>query len=359
VITNAGVVTRPAHNETDVIVKLTATISCGDATNIKEFNLTVLKEIAPPEPITEGISLITPDKISGKAGTQFNVVVKAGSWTNEQIKLIDGIIAMSSQLKVADVKIGNLLRGGNLEYHQDLDGKLRFAYLGTNLDDITLDSPTFPVELMTITLELNSDVALQQLNIKAENLTLKTGSKASPIDFNVTDAGSKDIEVVDPTVQEVVAKARTLYVGDGIDLISANQKAVAVEFTNLTGTPKIMYNGIELVYSQEITDKKGVKTYVAIIETDVTDEALSIAKNYTIGEVEANSIKFADTNNDNLINAQDALNTLAVWLRKTPVTNNNQILVMNVNADGSITTLDVLAIIENYVNNAEFDIITK
>ncbi|MFZ2540028.1 MAG: hypothetical protein WAX04_14200 [Oscillospiraceae bacterium] len=121
-----------------------------------------------------------------------------------------------------------------------------------------------------------------------------------------------------------------------------------------------MFEGTELSYSSEMSAKKGVPTYVALINSSVSLESLNTAAEYTVtNDANLNAIKFADTNNDKVINAQDALDTLSAWLRKTPVTQDKQIMVMNVTADSSITTLDVLATMESYVNAVELQIISK
>ena len=48
------------------------------------------------------------------------------------------------------------------------------------------------------------------------------------------------------------------------------------------------------------------------------------------------------------------------WLRKEGTTpDDTGILVMNVNGDSRINTFDALAIVENFVNDSVFSIVTK
>ena len=164
-------------------------------------------------------------------------------------------------------------------------------------------------------------------------------------------------------VQGVSYSAWVLYEGDGVDLIPADKKAVAVAITGINSASKLTYNdGTNTVvfrYSQEITAKSGVVTYLALVDSAMDMAKFVDANNFTrSGDPE--TITFGDTNGDGVINAQDALNVVDAWLRKEGTTSDGTgILIMNVNGDSRINTFDALAIVESFVNDSVFSIITK
>ena len=87
--------------------------------------------------------------------------------------------------------------------------------------------------------------------------------------------------------------------------------------------------------------------------------AFSNAANYTVEGGAAQTITFGDSNGDGLVNAQDALAAVDLWLRKTDAPADNGILAMNVNADARINTFDALGIVEHFVDGDEFAVVTK
>ncbi len=309
------------------------------------------------QPLDEGVSILLPEKVEGAQGSEFNAVVQVGSWTDETLKLIDGVFSVPQGLEVVDVTMGGQLTGGEVNYNL-ADGKLRFAYMSSGLEDVVLNGATFPAELMTITLRFTEEVSADgKIAITAESINLRSSSDAAGTALNVSGAMG-EVDVAKP-VPQVTATARALYTGDGTDLIEENQMAVAVEFLNLPENSKVMLGETELLYSAEITAKKGVTTYVAIVDAATDMAQLDEIASYTITQEVHGSVTFADTNEDGVINAQDSLNTLSLWLRETPLESDTQILVSNVNADGAINTVDVLAIMEMFVNARELDIITR
>ena len=70
-------------------------------------------------------------------------------------------------------------------------------------------------------------------------------------------------------------------------------------------------------------------------------------------------ITFGDSNGDGVINAQDALAAVDCWLRKGEEPNDDQILILNVNADSRINTFDALGIVEKFVSGSEYGVVTK
>ena len=86
-----------------------------------------------------------------------------------------------------------------------------------------------------------------------------------------------------------------------------------------------------------------------------------VSKTYmTIPGGTASNITFGDTNGDGVINAQDALAAVDMWLRKGDEPTDDEILTANVNGDARIDTYDALAIVEAFVyNDREYAIVTK
>ena len=144
-------------------------------------------------------------------------------------------------------------------------------------------------------------------------------------------------------------------------MIPLNKKAVAVEFINIEGTPKIIFgDNTEMTYNEELTNKKGVKTYVALVDSTVEFEDFNDISKYLIdSSLEVSSMKFGDVNDDNIVNAQDALNTLSTWLRKSSAPEGIKVIKMNVTGDSRINTSDALGIMEYYVNGKEFSILNN
>ena len=68
---------------------------------------------------------------------------------------------------------------------------------------------------------------------------------------------------------------------------------------------------------------------------------------------------FGDSNADGVINAQDALAAVDCWLRKIEITSDDQILALNVNGDSRLNTFDALGIVESFVNNSDFSVVSK
>jgi hypothetical protein len=158
---------------------------------------------------------------------------------------------------------------------------------------------------------------------------------------------------------EIAVTARELFTGDGIDLIPATLRAYAVEVSGITAGAKVTYKGTNLVYSPQMTAYSGRPTYVLFTATTASFGDVINAENYALGTGSASAVKFGDTDGNGLINAQDALDVVSAWLRKTEVSTNYQILTMNVTSDSRINTFDALAIMENYVSGTEFVIISR
>ncbi len=321
--------------------------------------------VTPPATTDFSATLGLPEKVENVVGRTFNGVVSVNGWNNEGgFKLIDLIVTVPEGLAVTNVTAGSRLVGGTISYHLASDGKLRIVYFDANANsDLTVSGETFPLELFNITFSIEDVNAGDVLDISISEMSLKLTSDS-------TDNESKvEIETEEAEGSVTVVEGRTfsagvLYEGDGIDLIPADKKAVVITVTQLEGVKKLTYNDgtntVEFKYNAEISAKLGVTAYVALVDASIETENFEIAENYTIDEADADSITFGDINSDGVINAQDALAAVDMWLRKGDEPTDDEILTANVSGDARIDTYDALAIVEAFVyDDREYAIVTK
>ncbi|MEG1870025.1 MAG: dockerin type I domain-containing protein, partial [Oscillospiraceae bacterium] len=305
-----------------------------------------------PPTSTTGVSISVPRKISGKQDSILYAVVQLNELPQGKFKLLDGVINIPDELAVEDVVIGSRFDGGKLQYKLDeVEDKLRFVYTNTELNDIIVNGTTFPVDLITIKLKVKTNLSRvdgYKLEISAGGISLKTTSKDAPFIFDTSHSTATS------TVTKNGILAKELYAGDGIDVIPANKKAVALEFLNITEAPEITFGNIVLYHSAQLTQKNGTPTYVTLVDKT---QAMEDITQFTITEKPSAEIIFGDTNTDKVVNAQDALNVVSAWLRKGEAPTDEKILSMNVNSDARINTVDAMAIMENYINNSELAVL--
>ncbi len=320
--------------------------------------------VTPPTTEGVGATLGLPEKVENVPGTTFNAVISVNGWDNDgAYKLLDMIVNVPEGLTVANVVVSNRLVGGTLSYNLS-GGKLRIVYFDANTgSDLTVNGESFPLELLTITFTVGDVEADDNFAISVSDMNLKLTSDPTDENSNV------EIDTEDATGNVTVVDGRTfsagvLYEGDGVDLIPADKKAVVVTVTDLEGAKKLTYNDgtnvIEFKYSAEISAKLGVTAYVALVDADIAIENFENEDYFTIDEADADSITFGDINGDGVINAQDALAAVDMWLRKGDAPTDDDILSANVNGDGRIDTYDALAIVEAFVyGDRQYAVVTK
>ena len=321
--------------------------------------------VTPPATTDFSATLGLPENVENVAGATFNGVVSVNGWNNEGgFKLIDLIVTVPKGLAVTNVTAGSRLVGGTISYNLASDGKLRIVYFDANANsDLTVSGETFPIELFNITFSVEDVTAGDVLDIAISDMSLKLTSDS-------TDNESKvEIETEEAEGSVTVVEGRTfsagvLYEGDGIDLIPADKKAVVITVTQLEGAKKLTYSDgaytIEFKYNAEISAKLGEAAYVALVDAEIATESFENADYFTIDEAGADSITFGDINSDGVINAQDALAAVDMWLRKGDEPTDDEILTANVNGDSRIDTYDALAIVEAFVyDDREYAIVTK
>ena len=302
------------------------------------------------------VSLNNINNVEGKKGTEFKVSAYLNNFpTKTEIRTSEIVFDIPNDLEVKDVNLNNkVIKADNWDWNVS-DNKLRIAL--ANLDDspIFTNNASSNKNIINLTLALKEDKNEgDKTKLSMSQFTFR-GNENVDIDYDISKA-TCDISFV----QKQVAQAfpRELYKSEGTEVIPKDMKAVAVEFTNISEIPNIKYKDIEFFYSPEYTKNNGKTTYVSIVPDSLSLEELSNISNYTINNTKAqNELIFGDFNNDG-IDAQDALSAVSAWLRKSNLSE-KQMLSTNVSADGKINTKDAMDIVDNYVSNKEFNILSK
>ncbi|MBR5490437.1 MAG: hypothetical protein IKV79_04105 [Oscillospiraceae bacterium] len=334
--------------------------------SLYDYSDVVIDEPTPAPETDEMIATIgLPAQING--ADAFNGVISINKWDNEgAYKLIDFIVEVPEGIDVTDVSAGSRLAGGEISWNLEADtGLLRVVYFDANENtDLTITGEEFPAELFTISFKAMNIEGGEKINIGIGGMSVKLSSdssdeKAMIVVDTENEKASGEVEVV----VGISYSAVCLYTGDNIDLIPEAKKAIAVAVTGIVNGTKLSYNdgtnAIDFNYSAEITEKTGISSYVALVDTEIATENFANEDYFTIPGGEAPAISFGDTNSDGTINAQDALNIVNSWLRIGEELADNDILVQNVNGDSRINTFDALGIVEKFVNGADFGVVTK
>jgi len=310
-----------------------------------------------PQNVNALISIEAPDSIMGKANQSFNAIIKTDAFPSGDYKLMDGVINIPDEFSVESVTAGSAITGGTIAWnYNSTDKKLRFVYTNADLNSIGISVNEFPAELLVINMKLKTDIDVSvnpDTDITVGGMTLKEASDKPAFIFDI----SKAVKTIAFT--DIAFTVRELFRGDDIDLIPSNKRAIAITVSNIEDGKKVSYKGADLIHSAEMTQKHGVNTYVLIVNPTEEDSNFINSSNYTVNSESAPTVKFGDTDGNGIINAQDALDVISGWIRKTSVDTDMKILRMNVTSDSRINTFDALAIMENYVNASEFVIVSK
>lgn len=318
---------------------------------------------------TPKVTIVLPPEITDDVGETFNATIYLDQWNNDAgYKLIDFVVNVPEGLSVVNVTAGNRISGGSVNYNlESSTGKLRVVYVDANNNsDIKVvnneSGNAFPALFFTVTFMVDSVNEGDKLNITIGGMSFKLNSDSTDENAMVvanTEKASGNIEVV----KGISYSAVCLYTGDDIDLIPSTKKAVAVCVVGVEDATELIYNDgtneYNFKYSEEISEKTGVFTYVALVGAEIDMEEFVNKENFTITEDNANTITFGDANFDGIVNAQDALLAVDTWLRKTDAPDDNEILALNVNGDSRVNTFDALGIIESFVGDSEYLIISK
>ena len=309
--------------------------------------------------------MTAPEKVENKAGTTFNVGVSISGWDNNVgYKLLDAIMTIPDVLEVTNVTMGNRISGGSVQWELEKEtGKLRIVYADlSQKSDLVIADGDAVAELMTIGLKIPAELditKIKSLPLAITGMSLKLNSDSSDeaaiyiVDTSKTNCSISVVKGISYTVKQ-------LYQGDGVDLIPENKIAIAVAVTGVETQAAISHSsGVTLYYNVAITEKTGVTTYIALIEKGTALVEFVDADKYSFGTGTANSLTFGDTNDDGVINAEDALAAVNAWLRKGDALTDRDILELNVNGDARINTFDALGIAEFFVDGSTFAVVTR
>jgi hypothetical protein len=305
-------------------------------------------------------------QITAESGTEFNAIIDVEAWGIDGARIIEGVVRMPSGVSVLEVIPSEALSGGSVRFNMDA-GVLRFAYLPLESDGRTIASNAtqFPASLFTLRLKLTSSLADgTALTFSIDSLRVLTDAKAPAFYYDVAQALASTTAKTSSTPPGedpvFVPFARVLFTGDGFDLIPQGKKGVAINFLGLEGTPAILFSGQPVFYNAEMSSRYRTTIYLALLEPSVALESLNDADNYSATTGSPQAVRFGKTSGaSGPVNAQDALNTLSAWLRKTPAPEGAGILAANVSGDGRIDSVDVLGIVENYIDGKPFRILVK
>ena len=191
-----------------------------------------------------------------------------------------------------------------------------------------------------------------------------TTSYHSTTNSAVTTETTTTIKTATSVPEKINFSAVCLYKGDDTEIISSSEMAVAVAVKNAEQNVMITYDDgkhtAEFLYNEDVSEKLGFYVYTAIVDSDMDMNKFTESKNYIINKsLSGEKILFGDTNGDGIINAQDALDTVNVWLGKKELDNRRQILNYNVKPDGRINNLDAFEIVDFFVNGNDFTITDK
>ena len=334
-----------------------ALFDCSDVTFDEKAEVVVGKPVA-----TIGL----PTEITNDIGMSFNAAISIDQWNNTAgYKLIDFIVNIPEGLSVTGVTAGKRLGGGSVNYNLEADtGKLRVVYFDANEhSDLTISGTAFPAQLFTIGFRVEKVLeANKKLDIGISGMSIKLSSdSADEAAMVVVDNTKATGSVV--VVEGISYSAVCLYTGDNIDVIPSTKKAVAVAITGVDDVMRLTYddgtNKYEFKYSEEIHKKTGIPTYVALVDASIEMTQFVNEANFTLSDETVSTVAFGDANGDGVVNAQDALAAVDTWLRKAGAPSDDEILALNVNSDSRINTFDALGIVEAFVGESEYMILTK
>ena len=299
-------------------------------------------------------------------GAAFNATVSINKWDNEAAyKLIDLIVNIPEGVSVTDVIASSRLEGGEVVWNvEEETGKLRIVYFDANEHtNLTITGEEFPAELFTIALKADSVAGGSKVNVAISGMSVKLTSDSED-DASMVVVNTDTAKDTTNVVVGISFSAKCLYTGDDVDIIPSTKKAVAVAITGIAKGAKLTFKDgeteIVFQYSEEITNKTGVSTYVALVDAEIDMAKFIDEKNFTIAAVsEETAITFGDANGDGVVNAEDALAAVNTWLRVGEEPTDIQILTMNVNGDSRINTYDALGIVEAFVNKTDYIVVTK
>ena len=226
------------------------------------------------------------------------------------------------------------------------------------------------------------------------NINRNTGNKNVKTDNQgnkkyTSNVGGKKVTTTEN--KSATISIKTIYSGEKDGLIPENKKCVIIQFEKKEKEQIVGFKVSEkkqqyLYYSKELSKKSGCATYIALFDTSVEKEALLNMDNYAFHKIqkednntdqvitdvtdsknkdqqqedythpEKYEITFGDVNNDKVVNAQDILDVQSILSGKLDLTDERQIIAINVSMDSKIVNGDINQIMDNFVSKKDYTI---
>ena len=226
------------------------------------------------------------------------------------------------------------------------------------------------------------------------NINGNTGNKNVKTDNQgnkkyTSNVGGKKVTTTENKSATIIIK--TIYSGEKDGLIPENKKCVIIQFEKKEKEQIVGFKVSEkkqqyLYYSKELSKKSRCATYIALFDTSVEKEALLNMDNYEFHKIqkednntdqvitdvtdsqnkdqkqedythpEKYEITFGDVNNDKVVNAQDILDVQSILSGKLDLTDERQIIAINVSMDSKIDNGDINQIMDNFVAKKDYTI---
>ena len=226
------------------------------------------------------------------------------------------------------------------------------------------------------------------------NINRNTGNKNVKTDTQgnkkyTSNVGGKKVTTTEN--KSATISIKTIYSGEKDGLIPENKKCVIIQFEKIEKEQIVGFKVSEkkqqyLYYSKELSKKSGCSTYIALFDTSVEKEALLNMDNYEFHKIqkednntdqvitdvtdsknkdqqqedythpEKYEITFGDVNNDKVVNAQDILDVQSILSGKLDLTDERQIIAINVSMDSKIDNGDINQIMDNFVAKKDYTI---
>ena len=240
----------------------------------------------------------------------------------------------------------------------------------------------------------NNNQNTNQGNRNNGNINRNTGNKNVKTDNQgnkkyTSNVGGKKVTTTEN--KSATISIKTIYSGEKDGLIPENKKCVIIQFEKKEKEQIVGFKVSEkkqqyLYYSKELSKKSGCATYIALFDTSVEKEALLNMDNYEFHEIqkednntdqvitdvtdsknkdqqqedythpEKYEITFGDVNNDKVVNAQDILDVQSILSGKLDLTDERQIIAINVSMDSKIDNGDINQIMDNFVAKKDYTI---
>ena len=226
------------------------------------------------------------------------------------------------------------------------------------------------------------------------NINRNTGNKNVKTDNQgnkkyTSNVGGKKVTTTEN--KSATISIKTIYSGEKDGLIPENKKCVIIQFEKKEKEQIVGFKVSEkkqqyLYYSKELSKKSRCATYIALFDTSVEKEALLNMDNYEFHKIqkednntdqvitdatdsqnkdqqqedythpEKYEITFGDVNNDKVVNAQDILDVQSILSGKLDLTDERQIIAINVSMDSKIDNGDINQIMDNFVSKKDYTI---